>query len=130
MRPLQAVLLGSSLAASLSATTSPRPSFARSPAPPAPAGTEPDELKRFEAAIARVDLSPEQQSKVSRLLREIRASVSKIENTPGDPAQTQARINVLRTKMQAKLDRILTVAQDRQLKKLMADPRAGSAPQK
>lgn len=130
MRPLQAVLLGSSLAASLSAATSPSSSFARSPAPSATVNAEPDALKRFEVAIAKVDLSPEQRSKVSRLLREIRASVSKIENTPDDGAQKQARINALRANMQAKLDRILTVAQDRQLKKLMADPKADSAPQK
>lgn len=130
MRSLSAALLGTLLAVSLTIVTPPTPSQAKTPAPPTAGKQEPDELKRFETAVTKLDLSAEQKGKVAKLVQEVRASISQIESTSGTPEQRQQRVRALRTNAKEKLDHILTVAQDRQLKKLLAVPKTGSTPQK
>lgn len=130
MRSLSTALLGTLLAVSLSAITAPTQSYAKTPAPPAAGKQEPDELKRFEAAVGKLDLSAEQKSKVGKLIQEVRASVKQLESSPATPEQKRQKTQALRTSAKEKLDHILTVAQDRQLKKLLAGPKAGSAAHK
>jgi Spy/CpxP family protein refolding chaperone len=130
MRSLSTALLGTLLALSLSAITAPTGSYAKTPAPPAAGKPEPDELKRFEAAAGMLDLSAEQKSKVARLVQEVRASVKQIESSSSTPEQKRQKTQTLRTSAKEKLDHILTVAQDRELKKLLGGPKAGSTPHK
>ncbi|MGV3721554.1 MAG: hypothetical protein ACO1SX_11650 [Actinomycetota bacterium] len=126
MRLLSTILLGTLLTASLTTVTSPAACHAKTPAPPAAGTQAPDELKRFEVAAAKLNLSPEQKAKVARLVAEVRASVKKLDAGSETPAQKQLKINALRTDAREKLDHILTVAQDRELKKLLGRPKAGA----
>ena len=117
------------ISVALTCLTLPMLSYAKTPAPHAAGHQQPDELKRFEAAAAKLDLSAEQKSKVARLVQEVRASANKIDAAPGNPAQKQERLRALRTGAKEKLDHILTVAQDRKLKTLLGagKPATGSA---
>lgn len=130
MRPLSLAPWGILLAVSLSVNVCAVPAYAKTPAPPIAGNQGQDELTRFEAAAAKLDLSAEQKGKVAKLVQEVRASVKQIEGSSGTPVQKQQRIQTLRTGAKEKLDHILTVAQDRQLKKLLAGPKAGSAGQR
>jgi hypothetical protein len=130
MRSLPTALLGTLLAVSLTAIATPTRSYAKTPAPPVTGKQEPDELRRFEAAVGKLDLSAEQKGKVARLVQEVRASVKQIESSPTTPEQKRQKTQALRTNAKDKLDHILTVAQDRELKKLLGGPKAGSAAHK
>jgi len=123
MRLLPTVLLGGLLA--LAAFTAASPAYAKTPAPPAVAAAKPeDEVTKFETAVNKLGLSAEQKPKVASLIKEVRASLKKIEATTDPPAVKQQQFAKLRNGAKEKLDHILTVAQDRDLKKLLGGPKA------
>lgn len=87
-----------------------------------------DELARFEAALPKLDLWPEQKPRIQKLLTEVRAQLKKIEQAPGAPEQKGPQFMALRERARKQLDRIITVAQAEKLKQLLnqgGKPRAG-----
>lgn len=121
MRLLPTALLGGVLA--LTAFTVSAPAHAKSPAPAAATTSVPkpeDEVKKFEAAVNKLGLSAEQKPKFASLIKEVRASLKKIEGSSDAPIVKQQQIGKLRNGAKEKLDHILTVAQDRELQKQMA----------
>jgi Spy/CpxP family protein refolding chaperone len=116
------VILGSLLAVSLTPLTAPTCVHARTP-PPAGAAAkhEPDVLRRFEAAVPKLGLWPEQKPRIQKLVAEVRASLKKIEASAGTPEEKQARLKAVHAKAQDSLNHVLTVVQAEKLKKLMGD---------
>jgi hypothetical protein len=131
MRLLSTVLMGGVLALTTFAPLA--PAVARTPAPAAAGSAAPtapkpeEEVKKFEAAVNKLGLSAEQKPKFASLMQEVRASLKKIESTSDAPAVKQQQMTKLRTSAKDKLDHILTVAQDRELKKMMAPAKSGAA---
>ena len=99
------------------------PVEARSSAPAAAAAQEPEELKRFEAALPKLGLYPEQRPRIAALLKEVRASLRKIHTSGATPDQKRLKQKALHKSAQTRLNRILTVAQAEKLKNLMNGPR-------
>lgn len=129
MRLLPTVLLKSLLAVSLATFTAPTPAYAKSPAPAAAAAAAPkpeDEVKKFETAVNKLGLSAEQKPKFASLIKEVKASLKKIDGTSDAPIVKQQKIMKLRNEAKEKLDHILTVAQDRELQKQMASAKTGA----
>ncbi|MGV3721698.1 MAG: hypothetical protein ACO1SX_12370 [Actinomycetota bacterium] len=121
MRSTSTVLFGSLLACSLVAVIAPSGALARTPAPAAKAAKgEPEILTRFEAAVPKLGLWPEQKPRIQKLIAEVRASLKKVEAAGGTPEQKQVRLQAIHAKAQDGLNHVLTVAQAEKLKKLMS----------
>jgi hypothetical protein len=99
------------------------PAEARSPVPAA-AVQEPEELRRFEAALPKLGLYPEQKPRIAALLKDVRASLRQIQASGATPDQKQQKQKALHKSAQTRLNQILTVAQAEKLKTLMHGPRA------
>lgn len=119
---LGALLLGALI------TSAPVPAAAKSPAPASANPQEPKELKRFEAALPKLGLSAQQKPKITNLLKDVRASIRKIQAAPGAPEEKEEHLKALRTSSQIRLNQILTVSQNEKLKRLMNPPRAPKKP--
>lgn len=81
------------------------------------------EIARFEAALPKLDLWPEQKPRIQKLLRQVKADLKKIRSAPGTPEQKKPRLRALRERAMQSLNRIITVAQAERLKQLMAAPK-------
>jgi hypothetical protein len=126
MRSSSTLLLGSLLAATLLAGMAPGRALARTPPPPGATSAakgahsgEPEILQRFQAAVPKLGLWPEQKPRITKLVAEVKASLKKIEAGPGTPQQKEIQRQALHQKAQDGLDHILTVAQAAKLKQLM-----------
>ena len=132
MRSSSTLLLGTLLAASLLAGINAGPALARTPPPPGAAAEkakahpeEPEILARFEAAVPKLGLWPEQKPRITKLVAEVKAGLKKIEAGSETPQQKDIMRQSLHQKAQDGLDHILTVAQAAKLKQLMG---GGGAP--
>jgi len=123
MRSRLTVLFPVLLAFSTIVFTAHRPVLAESTPLRAAAKQEPEELTRFEAAVPKLGLWPEQKPRIKKLVAEVRASLKKVEAAGGTPEQKQVRLKVVHAKAQEDLNHILTVAQAEKLKRLMAEPK-------
>ena len=120
------LLFAVTTAALLISTTFPTPSTAEQrvgKARPMGAVKEPEELRRFEAALPKLNLTPEQKPRIAALLKDVRASLAKMEKQPGTDSEKQARLKKVHKSAKERLKHILTVAQSEKLKTLMDGPR-------
>jgi hypothetical protein len=119
--PLIAVCLTLS-SASLAATKPGSPAKAAAPA------QEPEELTRFEAALPKLDLWPEQKPRIQKLLQDVRADLKAVQAAAGTPESKEPKLKAIHLKARDRLNHIITVAQAEKLKTLMAPPKKPGAP--
>jgi hypothetical protein len=104
---------------------------ATKPATPPKAGAsaqEPEELTRFEAALPKLDLWPEQKPRLQKLLQDVRAELKAVQAAPGTPESKEPKLKAIHLKARDRLNHIITVAQAEKLKTLMAPPKKPGAP--
>ena len=89
---------------------------------------EPEELTRFEAALPKLDLWPEQKPRLQKLLQDVRAELKTVQAAPGTPESKEPKLKAIHLKARDRLNHIITVAQAEKLKTLMAPPKKTGAP--
>lgn len=115
MTSISAALLGLSLATGSLAAP------ATAPAKPGVQGQRRGggPVKRFEAALAKLNLTPDQKTKVDKLMADTKAQALKVRQGAGTPEEKRTKSRELMKGFRAKLNAILTPEQEAKLKEAM-----------
>ncbi|MGV3720502.1 MAG: hypothetical protein ACO1SX_06280 [Actinomycetota bacterium] len=126
------LLAAGALALCVTAPTLAAPAAEKPAAPKAAKGKRAGGMKRFEAALAKLNLTAEQKPKVDAAVKTAQAESKKIREGAGAPQEKRPKMREVQKGLQTKLRAILTPEQQKQLKEALAAsrPKRGAKGQK